>query len=206
MATRGKFTGECAVDGCLKGIYSWKADPNGLCRHHHGLLKRFGTVNATYEDMFNERIDKSAGPDKCWIWTGGTNGNGYGVYFTISDAIPEAPSYVHRIAYWFAHGPIPEGMEIDHRCHVLLCVNPKHLRETTIKQNRENRKGADSDSRIGIRGVTAWKENRFKAQVVHNKRTIHCGIFDTAEEAGRAALAKRLELFTHNDVDRRAAS
>ena len=34
---------------------------------------------------------------------------------------------VHRYAYEWANGPIPDGLVIDHLCRVTACVNPDHL-------------------------------------------------------------------------------
>lgn len=103
-------------------------------------------------------------------------------------------------------GPIPEGLVIDHTCHVRLCVKPDHLRAVTQKQNVENQAGAYANSSSGIRGAS-WSRRlgKWVAQVRHNKRTLYLGLFDSAEEAGAVALAKRMELFTHNDMDRRSA-
>lgn len=41
---------------------------------------------------------------------------------------------------------------------------------------------------------------------MHNGKVIQVGTFDSAEEAGEAVRLKRLNLFTHNDVDRRSFS
>ncbi len=38
--------------------------------------------------------------------------------------------------------------------------------------------------------------------MVHNYHRYFLGFFDTAEEADAAARAKRLELYTHNELDR----
>ena len=35
--------------------------------------------------------------------------------------------YAHRVAWMLAHGPIPRGMNVLHRCDVPRCVNPDHL-------------------------------------------------------------------------------
>ncbi|WBL18505.1 AP2 domain-containing protein [Citricoccus sp. NR2] len=59
------------------------------------------------------------------------------------------------------------------------------------------------NSTTGLRGVTRHKlTGKFAAAVRHQGETHHLGLFVTAEEAGEAARAKRLELFTHNDLDR----
>lgn len=41
----------------------------------------------------------------------------------------------HRFAYELAHGSIPEGMTIDHKCRVRHCVRPSHLEPVTGKVN-----------------------------------------------------------------------
>lgn len=140
-------------------------------------------------------VDK-ADPSGCWMWLGGT-GSGYGV-ITLPGM---ATRGVHRISYIMAYGEIPQGMQVDHTCHQPLCVNPSHLRLATGKQNKENRKGAYG--RSGIRGVSQHSNGRWRACVVHDRKYLHLGYFDTKEEAGEAARLKRLELFTHNDTDRR---
>jgi hypothetical protein len=110
--------------------------------------------------------------------------------------------YSHRFSYELANGPVPEGLELDHR-HTCpkICVNPDHLRPATRKENMENRAGVTKASRSGVRGVRLYK-GRWQARIRHNRKDIHVGSFDTVEQAEAAVIAKRLELFTHNDRDR----
>lgn len=72
----------------------------------------------------------------------------------------------------------------------------------THKQNTENRAGAPANSTTGVRGVYFISKNRYEAKVRHNGKRIHVGRFDTLEEAEAAVIAKRNELYTHNDLDR----
>jgi len=67
----------------------------------------------------------------CWLWIGApVDRAGYcqvrtnGVY-----------RYVHRVVYEALVGPIPEGLQIDHRCNVTCCVNPDHLRPMSARDN-----------------------------------------------------------------------
>ena len=61
--------------------------------------------------------------DDCILWTGYVGRNGYGQFSRSTAA--------HRRAYELAYGPIPEGHDIHHTCHVKTCVNPDHLRALT---------------------------------------------------------------------------
>ncbi|WP_237428346.1 AP2 domain-containing protein [Arthrobacter sp. FW306-06-A] len=76
----------------------------------------------------------------------------------------------------------------------------------TNKQNGENRGGLDRDNKSGFRGVT-WDRDRrkWRGSVYHSGHSIYVGIFDRLEDAAASVSAKRNELFTHNDLDRRAA-
>jgi hypothetical protein len=38
---------------------------------------------------------------------------------------------LHRLAWTRAHGPIPEGFEVDHICRNIACINPSHLQLLT---------------------------------------------------------------------------
>ena len=111
----------------------------------------------------------------------------------------------HKFSYEEAKGEIPEGMEVDHICHNPACVRPSHLRLATKKQNAENLQGANINSASGLRGAS-WNASaqRWIAVVGHNGKRIQVGSFLTAEEAGQAARAKRNELYTHNDADRKS--
>lgn len=70
------------------------------------------------QERFWAKVDKSAGPDGCWLWTAGRLNGGYGSFIC---------KLVHRISWTLANGDIPKGLCVLHRCDVRSCVNPAHL-------------------------------------------------------------------------------
>lgn len=136
---------------------------------------------------------------KCKVWTGACNDKGYGQV-----SIGNKVHYVHILEYENNNGPVPDGMEVDHTCHNPPCYENTHLRAVTHKQNLENRAGLQVNNVSGVRGVW-WEKStgRWRAMVKHGQKRIHVGRFDFIEDAERAVIAKRNELFTHNNVDRK---
>lgn len=67
----------------------------------------------------------------CWLWTGGLQSSGYGHFITYDKSERSA----HRFSYKTYVGPIPEGLTIDHKCNVKICVNPEHLQVMTLSNN-----------------------------------------------------------------------
>jgi len=74
-------------------------------------------------ERFYEKVmvDPNSG---CHLWTGHLMHKGYG-FFRYSHA--EKERLAHRFAWRFAHGNVPEGMHVLHKCDTPACVNPDHL-------------------------------------------------------------------------------
>lgn len=67
----------------------------------------------------------------CLIWCGSTGKDGYGVI-----SIGRSKQFrVHRLAWELAHGPIPEGRLVCHKCDTPRCINVNHLFLGTPKEN-----------------------------------------------------------------------
>jgi hypothetical protein len=149
-------------------------------------------------ERFWSKVDKT---DTCWTWIGALNHNGYGHFRYNGKA-----SRVHRVAFMEFNGTIPDGATVDHVCHNRACVRPEHLRLLTSKQNNENRGGANRNSSTGVRGVIYDKRRGlYFGRVTHERIDHFTGYFANVDDAEAAVIAKRNELFTHNDLDRQAA-
>jgi hypothetical protein len=71
--------------------------------------------------------------DECWEWQGSRDHLGYG---HIRRSKGESGSILaHRVSYELFNGPIPEGLDIRHRCDNPPCVNPHHLEPGTVQDN-----------------------------------------------------------------------
>lgn len=80
---------------------------------------------------FWSRMDKSGGPDACWVWTQYKCRDGYGKYGKKSTP-------AHRMAWFVTNGPIPDGMLVCHRCDNPPCCNPAHLFLGTVADNHRD--------------------------------------------------------------------
>ena len=68
----------------------------------------------------------------CWLWIGNVDAHNYGRYWC-KHLNRDRPA--HRVVWESHHGPIPEGLEIDHLCRTTCCVNPAHLEPVTRSIN-----------------------------------------------------------------------
>lgn len=62
----------------------------------------------------------------CWLWTAYLNQDGYGKFGVAGEA-----RYAHVWAYETFVVPVPDGLELDHKCRVRSCCNPHHLEPVT---------------------------------------------------------------------------
>lgn len=79
----------------------------------------------------------------CWEWTACQLPHGYGQLSKDGKKGLRA----HRVAWEDANGPIPDGMNVLHRCDNPPCVRPSHLFLGTQKDNMHD---ASVKSRIRV--------------------------------------------------------
>lgn len=112
----------------------------------------------------------------CWIWTGYRNHDGYGIW-TIR---PGLTVRAHRWSYEQKHGPIPQGLELDHfKCDTSSCVNPDHVRPVTHRENVLR-----SDKTVAAVNLSKTHCKRGHLLPVAGKEYRHCKV--CVREAARA--------------------
>ncbi|WWC81782.1 putative HNH endonuclease [Burkholderia phage vB_BpP_HN03] len=75
--------------------------------------------------------------------------------------------YLHRLIWEELVGPIPAGMEVDHKNGIKTDCRLTNLRLVTSEHNKHNLKKR-TDNTSGVTGVSFWKAgNAWRAVVIH---------------------------------------
>lgn len=187
----------CSAPDC-----NLKHSAKGYCKKHHARFMSRNSVEDRQNLPASQSVEaRTLKTETCWLWTGSLQTTGYGAL-----QVDGVRKYAHRVVYELANGPIPEGMRIDHICHVKKCVRPDHLRVVTIKQNAENYGGLMPTNTSGARGVfRSAGRSKWQVQVTHDGRRYSGGSHADLADANAAAVALRNRLHTHNDLDRVSA-
>jgi len=88
---------------------------------------------------------------------------------------------VHRVVWEYFNGPIPEGMQVDHKNGIKHDNRLENLRLVTPRQNAQNTKQHRSGRLPGCsfhKGHSKWS-----SRVTVDGRTRHLGYYDTEQEA-----------------------
>ena len=103
-------------------------------------------------------------------------------------SIDKTRYYAHRLAWLFETGKWPEKT-IDHINGSRDDNRIANLRNVSMQENMHNLHGAKSNKHK-VSGVHFRKQNnKFVARIRINKKSIHLGSFETAEEAQASYLA-----------------
>lgn len=98
----------------------------------------FAALLKQYMARFDAKVERTEG---CHLWVGGLNSRGYGSF-----GVPGGGSVLaHRFAWEREHGPIPDGLTVDHLCCEKRCQNPAHMELVSREEN---------SSRLGRRRTT----------------------------------------------------
>ena len=105
---------------------------------------------------------------------------------------------IHRLI-WAWHGKSLEpNQEIDHIDGNSLNNRIENLRAVSSKQNQENIKSSNKNSKSGVRGV-CWDKplKKWVAYITHNGEKKHLGVYVNKEDAIAARISAEKECFTH---------
>ncbi len=93
--------------------------------------------------------------------------------------------YVYRLVYRILVGPIPDGMDVDHRCRQRYCLNPDHLEAVTRSVNTQRIRGWGLRRARCRRGHEMTPENTLPGDNPGERRCATC-----RRELKRAAYAR----------------
>ena len=126
----------------------------GLCeRHYQRFMSTGSTAPPVYiDDLARFKIDPATG---CHMWTGPKYRNGYGK----TARKIHGTRLAHKAFYLASGRTIPDGLDLDHKCHDPLtctggwacphraCVNPEHMKPETraVNSRRGNQRGLKFD-------------------------------------------------------------
>lgn len=124
----------------------------------------------------------------CWIWYGAKAKTKWGDYGLCCLSDTNRTCRAHRWSYEYFVGPIPDGLQLDHKCRNTLCVNPEHLEPVTNRVNttRGERSllNVKKTSRyIGVRWETHQGKGRWRADIKLNGKSYTLGRFLSEEDA-----------------------
>lgn len=83
--------------------------------------------DAKVNKRFWDKVDQVEGG--CWSWSA-SKVKGYGRLKVKGKNV-----LAHRLIWEDTHGPIPQGLVVDHICFNRSCVNPSHLQLLTREEN-----------------------------------------------------------------------
>lgn len=75
-------------------------------------------------------LSKVTKTPSCWVFNGGVSKDGYGNFY-----FRKTCWRAHRASYEIFVGKIPFGFTIHHICNIRNCVNPKHLKPMSLRDN-----------------------------------------------------------------------
>jgi hypothetical protein len=100
--------------------------------------------------------------------------------------------YVHRLIWLHCYGSWPSET-VDHLNGDSLDNRIENLREATPHQNSLNR-GIYSSNSTGLKGVSPWRGNTYRAHIRLHGKQKYLGTFDTPEAAHAAYWAAAQEM------------
>lgn len=154
LPPRSRAKGVCAVHSCGKPHHI-----HGLCQMHFARFRRHG------DPLFTKTAPEGAGLEfllahvdhmgsDCVEWPYSKSGGGYGQTYYNGNV-----QQTHRLMCKLAHGEPPKSdLQAAHRCGNHGCINPRHLRWRTCKQNIDEKKDHGREALGEARSSAKLKE------------------------------------------------
>lgn len=128
------------------------------CSHVCANLNRFSNLTTKFWSYVLKSHDNI---NTCWVWTGNTR-DGYGRFSIYNIGKKRKHKQAHRFSWELHNGPIPEKLEILHKCDNRPCVNPTHLFLGTILDNMKDRNRKERQARGEKIGKSKLKEEQVR--------------------------------------------
>jgi predicted DNA-binding protein (UPF0251 family) len=134
---------------------------------------------------FWSKVNKSAGPDGCWLWTASAHPRGYGRFGLRGRTV-----YAHRLSYELAYGDILDGLDVCHSCDHPSCQNPAHLFAGTRGDNMADAVNKGRTARGERNGTNTHPERRARGE--HHWSHTHPEKVARGERSGACTHPERL--------------
>ena len=121
----------CVCDWCSTP-FKGRAESK-FCSHSCAASSNANLNKVPEKERFWSNVNKT---DTCWLWLGHLQ-NDYGYFNSDKGTV-----LAHRFSWELHNGPIPVGKLVLHNCpngDRRDCVNPKHLKVGTQKENMQDR-------------------------------------------------------------------
>lgn len=152
-----------------------------------------------------ERFEGFVFPDPnsgCFLWAGATDRKGYGRFQTGRDGGAWKTVFAHRYGYELAKGPIPEGMNLLHKCDTPSCVNPDHLYVGSLLQNAHDmaRRNRGTTGKLPYGAHRHARGGGFGSRVCVARKNYNLGTYRTPEEASAVAVAFKQHIRSEKEI------
>ena len=137
-----------------------------------GADPEWGLILLWAGKRFWSKVDRSGGPNACWPWTALRKDTGYG-RFRIDGRMYRA----HRLAFQLAHGEIPAGYSVCHRCDNPPCCNPAHLFAAPQALNMRDSARKGRSRNCPLKGAANPQAKLCEAQVTEIRARYQKGIY-----------------------------
>lgn len=126
---------------------------------------------------FWSKVDRSSGPDACWLWTS-ARVNGFGLFAWRRNG-HSGSFYAHKLAYQFVVASLAPDETVTSTCKNRPCCNPTHL--TVVNKREYQRQQAQERA-------TEWRERRERERAQEHEQ--------------EHALKRRLDAMKQEDADK----